>query len=93
MTVVDLGGFQGLLGDALFEGCSNLKAIIFRSEDTLDLHIDINNPFANLVSTCYIYVPSKHLDSIKGQFPNIASKVRALEDYTVDNTIEGELVL
>jgi hypothetical protein len=44
-------------------------------------------------SNYYIYVPSTLVDSYKtaSNWSSVASRFRALEDYTVDGTTTGEL--
>ena len=43
--------------------------------------------------TCYIYVPSSLIEQYKSdrEWSKITNQIRALEDYTVDGTITGEL--
>lgn len=72
---------------------SNLKTLIIRSTtvSTLSATFDSNIPLAK--GTGYIYVPRALVDSYKAatNWSKYAEQFRALEDYTVDGTITGEL--
>jgi hypothetical protein len=77
-----------------FENCSSLKALILRntSKCTLaDSNAFTSTPIAS--GTGYIYVPRALVDSYKtaSYWKTYANQFRALEDYTVDGTITGEL--
>ena len=77
-----------------FYGCSLLTTLCLRSATMCSLSSTIgfkNTPIAN--GTGYIYVPSVLIDSYKSatNWSTYASQFRALEDYTVDGTITGEL--
>lgn len=81
------------IGDAAINGCSSLQALIVRSDAVCS--ISYNN-FSNpglLQAGGYIYVPRELMESYKTASNwNLASgRFRALEDYTVDGTITGEL--
>lgn len=89
-----------------FNGCVTLKAVILRSETLCTLGgakafdacyrilgkwNGTYNP--NTYNDGYIYVPRALVDSYKAatNWSTHASKIRVLEDYTVDGTITGAL--
>lgn len=88
------------LGYNVFDGCQNLTKVIIRTGTVATLK-DIaafnSTPIAS--GTGYIYVPRALLsddDATKDyrratNWSNFASRFRALEDYTVDGTVNGEL--
>jgi hypothetical protein len=51
------------------------------------------NPSPLYLGKGYIYIPSALIENYKGatDWSNYADQFRALEDYTVDGTITGEL--
>lgn len=78
-----------------FQSCTALKALILRR--TADV-CGLGN--ANAVVDCcgssgiaYVYVPRSLVDSYKAatNWSTYADRFRALEDYTVDGTITGDL--
>lgn len=77
-----------------FQNCRKLTALILRAESVVTL-VSANSftstPIAS--GTGYIYVPSALVDSYKTatNWSSLATQFRALEDYTVDGTITGEL--
>ena len=82
------------IGSFAFISCSQLTALILRSENvcTLSATNALNStPIAS--GTGYIYVPRALVDSYKEatNWSAYAARFRALEDYTVDGTITGEL--
>jgi hypothetical protein len=77
-----------------FENCRSLKAFILRGStlcaiknSTLFYGSGIKN------KTGYVYVPRDLVYSYESAFgwKNHVSQIRAIEDYTVDGTITGEL--
>ena len=93
LTIVDTPNLN-TLSMSSFENCSALKAVILRSETMCSLTgMDAfqSTPIAS--GTGYIYVPSALVDSYKTapRWYVYANQFRALEDYTVDGTITGEL--
>lgn len=70
-----------------FENCKALEMFIVRTETFCTLG---SNAFPG---TGYIYVPAALIDSYKNnnKWGTYADQIRALEDYTVDGTITGEL--
>lgn len=94
LTSVDTRDLRGIDSYA-FVRCSNLVALILRYEGGIASawasNIFDNTPIKS--GTGYIYVPSAFVDRYKAatNWSNFASKFRALEDYTVDGTVTGEL--
>jgi hypothetical protein len=82
------------IGPAAFQASTGLIALIFR-KTTLCKMENANaltrTPIAD--GTGYIYVPSALVDSYKAatNWSTYAAQFRAIEDYTVDGTITGEL--
>lgn len=100
LKVADLGRISGELPPAAFTGCSNLVAVAIRSDAVPTLRW-VGNDWANTFRYCnklsegdgYFYVPRALIEDYK-EAPNwstYATQFRALEDYTVDGTITGEL--
>lgn len=77
-----------------FRGCSKLNALALRSQSLCSLsnsNAILGTPISS--GTGYIYVPSSLVDTYKSEtnWSTYATQFRALEDYTVDGTITGEL--
>lgn len=89
---IDLPAVQSFATKAL-EGCSALTALILRGETvpSLDVSTLTSTPIYN--GTGYIYVPAALVEEYKAAatWSTYAAQIRALEDYTVDGTITGEL--
>ena len=98
LKVADLGRISGELPQAAFSGCSNLVAVAIRSDSVPTLRW-AGNDWATTFRYCnklsggdgYFYVPRALVDSYKAATNWSAYQFRALEDYTVDGTITGEL--
>lgn len=94
LAVVDLPSVASILA-YVFTGCKALKALILRKSDaicTLASYTALNGtPIKS--GTGYIYVPSSLIETYKtaSQWSTFAAQFRALEDYTVDGTITGDL--
>jgi hypothetical protein len=85
----------------MFRGCSALKTVILRKESVCTLsHVDTfaNTPFASSGTGCTVLVPASKVagygsntnwSAILAQ--NANNRVLALEDYTIDGTITGEI--
>lgn len=95
LEVLDLPSLTEFLGIQPIGKCTKLKALVLRytakvcvlgSSSTMD-----NSTIKS--GTGYVYVPSALVDSYKSatNWSAYASQIRALEDYTVDGTITGEL--
>ena len=78
-----------------YSGCTNLTALIFRSESKMATCIStgILDSTPILSGTGYIYVPRALIEDYKAatNWVTFADQFRALEDYTVDGTTTGEL--
>ena len=79
-----------------FKGCSSLKALVLRNAETVadsgsTLSPVENTPIAS--GNGYVYVPAALVADYKASNPwkAYSSKIRALEDYTVDGTTTGAL--
>jgi hypothetical protein len=92
------------IGGRSFYGCYALIALILRSDSVCALTgtnilnatpIATSGNYGHLVTygTGYIYVPAALIEDYKvaTNWSTYASQFRALEDYTVDGTITGEL--
>ena len=90
----------------VFAYCYSLIAIILRSttlcrlvntnafQNCCHLYGTVDSTYnPNGETDCYIYVPADLVDSYKtaSNWSTFATQFRALEDYTVDGTITGEL--
>lgn len=78
-----------------FVDCTSLKALILRNTEIV-CELSLINAFSGTPvedGTGYIYVPSALIESYKvaTNWSNYATQFRALEDYTVDGTVTGEL--
>lgn len=75
--------------------CSKLIAVILRKSDSICTLANVNAFTGTGISkgTGYIYVPFALADTYKTatNWSTYAAQFRALEDYTVDGTITGEL--
>lgn len=85
---------SGVLNYSSFGGCTNLKTLCLRSEQTwvlMDVSCFENTPIQS--GTGFIYVPKSLVEKYKvdTNWTVYADQFRALEDYTVDGTITGEL--
>ena len=82
------------IGYNAFCACYNLKALIIEANELCTL--EKNNAFVNSSiesGTGFIYVPSALVETYKAatNWSIYGTQFRALEDYTVDGTITGEL--
>lgn len=82
------------IGNYAFRGCSKLNALALRYQSLCSL--SNSNAFSGTPissGTGHIYVPSSLVDTYKSKtnWSTYATQFRALEDYTVDGTITGEL--
>lgn len=93
LTTVDFPVATSIRNNA-FSNCSVLKSLLLRGNDVCEL--SNNNAFDSTpikYGTGYIYVPSALIEQYKAatNWSTYAAQFRALEDYTVDGTITGEL--
>ena len=82
------------IGSSAFNSCSALKSLLLRGNDVCAL--SNKNAFSSTKissGTGYIYVPSSLIEQYKAatNWSAYSAQFRALEDYTVDGTITGEL--
>lgn len=93
LQIVDFPSVTQINGYAL-DGCAKLKHLILRSAKQVNLYsTSAFNSTPIKTGTGYIYVPSALVDSYKSatNWSTYATQFRALEDYTIDGTITGEL--
>lgn len=85
LSLVDLSSATGI-SDAFYG--SALIALCIRTNTVCQTYESMYLP-----RSCYVYVPAALVEEYKMAeiWENYASKFRALEDYTVDGTITGEL--
>jgi hypothetical protein len=82
------------IGVASFYGCSGMTALILRSNTMCTLKNTGVFTNASVASgTGFVYVPKELVEDYKAasNWSSFASQIRALEDYTVDGTVTGEL--
>lgn len=93
LAVVDLVDCPSI-GNYGFNACSALKQLILRgSEMTALLHTNCLSQTPIKTGAGYIYVPAALLAGYQAatNWSTYAAQFRALEDYTVDGTIMGDL--
>lgn len=94
LELVDLPVMENIASNT-FRDCSALKALILRSSTLCILAntYALYNSSIKSGGTGFVYVPSALVESYKtaSNWSTVASQFRALEDYTVDGTITGEL--
>ena len=90
LTKVDLGNCKKL-DRCAFMSCPMLETVVLRSEEACFIGAScfLGTPLTS--GACYIYVPRALLATYETQAYASAYLFRALEDYTVDGTIHGEL--
>ena len=92
LTMVDFPVATSI-GSSAFRTCSKLKSLLLRGNNvcTLNKNAFVATPISS--GTGYIYVPSALIEQYKAatNWSTYAAQFRALEDYTVDGTITGEL--
>ena len=96
LAYIDLHVAEGF-ASTCFDGCTNLSTLIIRTITPTNLPPTSGSNFLRNTSIAagsgYIYVPFEMIEKYKpsGNWQAYASQFRALEDYTVDGTITGEL--
>ena len=92
LTTLDFPAVTSI-GNYAFYSCSSLKSLLLRGNKvcTLAKNVFVSTPISS--GTGYIYVPSSLIEQYKvaTNWSTYAARFRALEDYTVDGTITGEL--
>jgi uncharacterized repeat protein (TIGR02543 family) len=92
LTSIDLPKAESV-GDGAWRDCSSLISVIIRNEETV-CTIGSGNGGGNFYyGTGFFYVPSALIEQYKSapNWSGVSTQIRALEDYTVDGTITGEL--
>ena len=94
LVVADFPNLSRSIAPQAFERCEALTSLILRGNQIVSLEATSafrSTPIAS--GTGYIYAPSALIDSYKAatNWSTYADQFRALEDYTVDGTITGEL--
>ena len=94
LSAIDLP-VMASIGKNAFNGCSKLATLILRKSDSI-CKIDGTGVLAGTPiksGTGYIYVPASLIERYKTatNWSTFAAQFRALEDYTVDGTITGDL--
>ena len=85
------------LGFCEWLDCTSLTTLVIRASNMVAAGNDAlsamlkNTPIAN--GKGYIYVPASLVEAYKSaeNWSSVAASFRALEDYTVDGTVTGEL--
>ena len=95
LEVADFG-VANKINQAAFGNCSSLVALLLRRTGSICALGVASNAFSGspiATGTGYVYVPAALVDTYKTatNWVNYATQFRALEDYTVDGTITGEL--
>lgn len=93
LKAIDLPAMASI-GNSAFFG-SNLATLVLRKSDSI-CTLSSTNAFTSTPiksGTGYIYVPASLIETYKtaSQWSTYAARFRALEDYTVDGTITGDL--
>ena len=84
------------IGPNIFYGCSSLKALILMSESVPTLSNTNAFTSSGIASgTGYIYVRKSLEESYKtaSNWSTYASQIRAIEDYSTDGTVNGDIVV
>lgn len=92
---IELGNISSC-GSYSFSNAASLVAVIIRREGTKATTLSATNAFTGTPiasGTGYVYVPAALVDTFKtaANWKTYATQFRAIEDYTVDGTITGEL--
>lgn len=92
LTYVDLPQCKSIVNYGLRNN-SKLETLILRSSTMCTLSNYALNSTKIWNKTGYVYVPSELIDNYKAatNWSKIPNQFRALEDYTIDGTINGEL--
>lgn len=94
LMIADLGTCYSI-NSGVFNNCTSLKALVLRRSAAYCSLSNVNaltgTPIAS--GEGYIYVPNALIDTYKSNtnWSSFANQFRALEDYTVDGTITGEI--
>lgn len=94
LRILDLPSLSKITDNYTFAGCSVLEALVLRKGAVCTLANTkalTDTPIAS--GTGYIYVPRALIEQYKtaSNWSTYVAQFRALEDYTVDGTVTGEL--
>ena len=94
LSTASFSSLKSISGSA-FSSCQSLKALILRRQGSTCYLSNASafNGTPMRSGTGYIYVPASLIENYKTDYKwsTYAAQFRALEDYTVDGTITGEL--
>lgn len=79
-----------------FYGCSALEALILRTPTLIEATLTNNFTGTGIANgTGYIYVPSSLLETYKtaNRWVDYASQIRAIESYSSDGTVDGDITV
>lgn len=84
------------VGARVFSGCRSLTTLVLLSESLIvldDTNAFESTPIAS--GTGYIYVRKSLVDSFKAanKWSTYASQIRAIEDYSDDGTVNGDIIV
>lgn len=95
LQIVDVGPLTKLSEKYIFYGSNKMKAFVIRNETLCILSdtIALSGTTLKTDGIGYIYVPRALVEeyTVATNWTTYADRFRALEDYTVDGTITGEL--
>ena len=83
------------IGNGAFSGCNALETLVIRKTNAVlngrSTMFTSSSPIAQ--GTGYIYVPSALVNSYKAAnyWSTYASQIRAIEDYSSDGTVNGDI--
>lgn len=83
------------IGNGAFSGCNSIKTLVIRKTNAVlngrSTMFASSSPIAR--GTGYIYVPSALVNSYKvaNYWSSYASQIRAIEDYSSDGTVNGDI--
>lgn len=85
------------IGNGAFSGCDSLETLVIRKTNAVltgrSTMFTSSSPIAQ--GTGYIYVPSALVDSYKAAnyWSTYANQIRAIEDYSTDGTVDGDIIV
>lgn len=89
--------FNDRFGQNYFGNCSALLALIIRCNNVVLAGSSsfINTNTSIYSGNGYVYVPSNLIDSYKAanNWKTYASQIRAIEDYSTDGTVNGDIIV
>lgn len=101
LTILDISNPEAtrvpnIDGYDTFSSCTSMKALVLRSTSKMiKLTASGNNKLPPTITdgTCFVYVPRALLETYKTatNWSVYAEQFRALEDYTVDGTLSGDI--